>query len=366
MAKRDYYEILGVSKTASADEIKKAHRKLVRQYHPDVNKNNKQAEEKFKEVQEAYDVLSDDDEADELRPVRPRRRRRGAGGGRAATRSKPSAAPAGGGGGGGQRPVLARRAERHRRGLRPQRLRQRRRLRRHLRAALRPRRRRRGRRRRSGAARAAGRAPAAPSRSAGRTSNTPSPSRFEQAARGTTLPLQINRDGKLETIDVKIPAGVKDGSRVRIKGKGQQSAAGEPGDLFIITHVRPHAYFRREDLDILLDLPISLYEALLGTKVSVPTLDGPVTLTIPPGTSSHAKLRIKGRGVDRGEEKGDQFVVTQDRRAQGPRRRGQGTRPQAAGEAPDRRPGRREVVSMPSHDASAASCPAASFPVAIG
>ena len=72
----------------------------------------------------------------------------------------------------------------------------------------------------------------------------------------------------------------------------------------------PHPYFRRDGLDILLDLPLSLYEALLGTKVEVPTLEGPVTLTIPPGTSSGAKLRIKGRGVERGGERGDQFVVT--------------------------------------------------------
>jgi len=73
--------------------------------------------------------------------------------------------------------------------------------------------------------------------------------------------------------------------------------------------VLPHPYFRREGLDIQLDLPLSLYEALLGAKVSVPTLDGPVTLTIPPGTSSGAKLRIKGRGVERGSEKGDELVV---------------------------------------------------------
>jgi DnaJ-class molecular chaperone len=131
---------------------------------------------------------------------------------------------------------------------------------------------------------------------------------FEQAARGTNLPLQINRDGKLETIEVKIPAGVKDGSRVRIKGRGEQTG-GEPGDLFIITTVQPHPYYRRDGLDILLELPISMYEALEGTKVTVPTLDGPVTLTIPAGTSSHAKLRIKGRGIFRGDEKGDQFVV---------------------------------------------------------
>jgi DnaJ-class molecular chaperone len=133
---------------------------------------------------------------------------------------------------------------------------------------------------------------------------------FDQAARGTNLPLQINRDGRLETIDIKIPAGVKDGSRVRIKSKGQEAMGGEPGDLFIVTRVQPHAYFRRDGIDILLDVPISVYEALLGTKVDVPTLDGStVTITIPPGTSSHAKLRIKAKGVERGAEKGDQFCI---------------------------------------------------------
>jgi curved DNA-binding protein len=103
---------------------------------------------------------------------------------------------------------------------------------------------------------------------------------------------------------------VKDGSRIRIRGRGQHSPTGEAGDLYIVTRVQPHPYFRREGLDILLDVPISVYEAMLGAKVEVPTLDGPVTLTIPPGTSSHAKLRIKGRGIQRGDEKGDQFVIT--------------------------------------------------------
>ena len=124
-----------------------------------------------------------------------------------------------------------------------------------------------------------------------------------------TLPLQINRDGKIETIDVKIPAGVKEGSRVRIKARGQQVIGGEPGDLFIVTKVLEHPYFRRDSIDVLVDIPISMYEALLGTKVEVPTLDGPVSLTIPPGTSSGAKLRIKGRGIERGSEKGDQHVI---------------------------------------------------------
>src|SRR5439155_22911617 len=94
-----------------------------------------------------------------------------------------------------------------------------------------------------------------------------------------------------------------------IKGKGQDAVGAESGDLFILTRVQEHPYFCRDGLDILLDLPISMYEALLGTKVDVPTLEGRVTLTIPPGTSSHSKLRIKGRGIFRGEEKGDQFCV---------------------------------------------------------
>src|SRR5918993_452397 len=205
MAKRDYYDVLGVSKTATADEIKRAHRKLVRQYHPDVNKNNKGAEEKFKEVQEAYDVLSDAEKRTNYDQF-----------GHAGV----------GGMGGAGRPGAA-----------------------GPRARVRP---------------------MEPQR--GADVNHPVTLSFDQAARGTKIPLQINRDGRLETIDVNIPAGVNEGSKVRLKGKGQQSATGEPGDLYIITHIRPHPYFRREDLDILLDLPISLYEALNGTKVSVPTL----------------------------------------------------------------------------------------------
>jgi DnaJ-class molecular chaperone len=131
---------------------------------------------------------------------------------------------------------------------------------------------------------------------------------FAQAARGMTLPLQISRDGKIETIEVKVPAGVKEGSRIRLKGQGQQ-VNGEPGDLFIVTRVLPHPYFRRDGLDIHIDLPVSMYEAINGTKVEVPTLDGPVTITVPPGTSSGAKLRIRERGIHRGAEKGDQYSI---------------------------------------------------------
>jgi len=310
MAKRDYYEILGVPRTATADEIKKAHRKLVRKYHPDVNKNNKEAEERFKEAQEAYDVLSE-----------PGKRRNydqfghagvGAGGpsgGGADVWEQFRRAQQGGPGGAGRggayqwRPGPGVSVEDFegmgdfgdifeqlfgsrggaRGGPRP------------------------GPGPGPGFGGAGPRARPQPPR--GADVEHPVTLTFAQGARGTTLPLQINRDGRLETIDIKIPAGVKDGSRVRIKGKGQDSPGGEAGDLFIVTHVHPHEYFRRDGLDILLDLPISLYESLLGTRVEVPTLEGPVTITLPPGTSSGAKLRIKERGIHRGEEKGDQYCV---------------------------------------------------------
>jgi DnaJ-class molecular chaperone len=298
MAKRDYYESLGVSKTASADEIRKAHRKLAMKYHPDRNKNNKEAEERFKEIQEAYDVLSDASKRSNYDqfghagvgagagpnggdPYEAFRRAQagGGGGGRTTWRASPNVSvedfdPSQFGGDFGDifEQLFGGRAG-------------------------------------AGAARGGtrSRTRAAPQR--GQDFEHGVTLTFEQAARGTTLPLQITRGpGQSETIEVKIPPGVKDGSRIRIKGRGEQTA-GEPGDLFIITHVLPHPYFRREGLDIYLDLPISVYEALLGTKVSVPTLDGPVTLTVPPGTSSHARLRIKGRGVERGSERGDQYAV---------------------------------------------------------
>ncbi len=299
MAKRDYYDILGIPRTASADEIKKAHRKLVRKYHPDVNRDNPKSSDQFKEVQEAYDVLSDTTKRqnydqfghagvdagagggggpDPFEAFRRAQQSGRKGGGRRATAEDFGFGGFGGnaGGGGGNADFSSIFEQMFGGG-------------------------------RGGGGQPGGRVPreqAPPG-----DIEHPVTLTFEQAARGVTLPLQINRDGRLETIDVKIPPGVKDGSRVRIKGRGRQSDNGDGGDLYIVTTIRPHAYYRREGLDILVDLPISLYEALLGTKVEVPTLEGPVTLTIPPGTNSGAKLRIKERGIFRGSDKGDQFVV---------------------------------------------------------
>lgn len=290
MAKRDYYEILGVSKTASADEIKRAHRKLVRQHHPDVNKDNKSADGKFKEMQEAYDVLSDEQKRKSYDQyghagangdpfANMRRGQAGARSGRSSSGNSgfdPRDFSGAGGttdfsdifdqffgqGAGGTQ---------------------------------------------AGKGRGRPRAERPAQRGADIEHNVTL--NFDQAARGVTLPLQINRDGQLETIDIKVPAGVKDGSKVRLRGKGQHITQGEAGDLYIITTVRPHDFYRRDDLDVLIDVPVSVYEAILGAKVAVETLDGQVTVTIPPGTSSGAKLRIKGRGIFRGDDKGDQLCL---------------------------------------------------------
>lgn len=295
MAKKDFYEILGVSKTASADEIRQAHRKLVRKYHPDVNRSDKNAEERFKEVQEAYDVLSDETKrrnydqfghagvgmgngtggagVDPFEQFRRAQHRGGRGGSRQWRGGNNVSVEDFDFGGGGMADVFEQIFGRSgtRRG-KPQ-----------------------------------GQQPQPPQEQS-LDIEYPATLDFVQAARGTTLSLQIDRGGKVETIDVHIPAGVKDGSRVRIKGKGQH-AGRQSGDLFIITRIKPHDFFRREDLDIYIDVPLSLYEALLGAKVEVPTVDGSVTITIPPGTSSGAKLRLKGHGIDRAGEKGDQFAV---------------------------------------------------------
>ena len=293
MAKRDYYEILGVSKTSTADELRKAHRKLVRMHHPDVAKDKSKSDTKFKEIQEAYDVLSDDNKRkqyDQYGHAGPETGPQGYPTGDPFEAFRRAQAGAGARGGNGARwqtdPNVSVEDMENGGGFGD--------LFEQFFGA-------------GGRSKGAQRKPRPATR--GEDIEYPATLTFAQAARGMTLPLQINRDGKIETIDVKIPAGVKEGSRVRIKSRGQQVIGGEPGDLFIVTKVLEHPYFRRDGIDVLVDVPISMYEALLGCKVEVPTLDGPVSMTIPPGTSSGAKLRIKARGIERGPDKGDQYVI---------------------------------------------------------
>ena len=297
MAERDYYEILGVPRTATADEIKQAYRRLAKKYHPDRNRGDKTAEAKFKEVQSAYDVLGD-----------PDKRRQYDQFGSAAFSGGPFGGQGGGfhTGPGGQRVYTWRGGgadipiedwE-------------------DLFSTF-----------AGGGARGGGFFDELFGRMGGRRGGAsagprPTPGQdaehtvsltFEQAIHGTTLDLRFQDAGGQpgSTVSVKIPPGVSDGQRIRLRGKGMPGVAGgPPGDLYIICQVQPHPYFRRVGDDIYIDLPLTITEAALGSRVEIPTLDGRTTLTVPPGTPSGAKLRLKGKGVQRpGKPPGDHYAV---------------------------------------------------------
>jgi DnaJ-class molecular chaperone len=303
MAKRDYYEVLGVSRNASEDDLRKAHRKLARQYHPDVNKSSG-ATEKFKEIQEAYDTLSDKDKRriyDEFGHAGPPHATgpagaadpfeqfRRAGAGRSGWRNpNPGRGnPRGNGGSGGPGVSVDDFDNSDFASIFEQMF---------------------GGRGQGGSPFGAGGGDPRAASAKGEDLEHTVQLTFEQAAKGTSLPLRLQLGDKLEEIDVKIPPGVDDGSKVRVRGKGRPGPGGQ-GDLIIVCKVAPHPTLKREGLDISADLPISLYDALLGTKAAVHTLEGEVTLTIPPGTSSGAKLRIKGHGIKRANDTGDHYAI---------------------------------------------------------
>ncbi len=284
MAKRDYYDVLGVKRSASDAQIKSAYRKLARKYHPDVNKAS-DASDKFKEATEAYEVLSDSKKRgmyDQFGHAGPA----GGFGGRGGPQGWPggqgveiSFEDLFGGGGSGFAGM----------GLED------------IMAAL------------GGGMR--GRRGPAPRRK-GADIESHLTVAFMQAVEGMTTTIRVNRPGPrggagTETIDVKIPPGVREGSKVRVRGKGEQGPAGN-GDLYIIVHVGKHPYFRREGDDVYVDLPVRIGEAALGAAVDVPTIDGMTTVKIPPGTSGGKKLRLKGKGIKptgNRKQRGDQYVV---------------------------------------------------------
>ncbi|HUU21328.1 MAG TPA: DnaJ C-terminal domain-containing protein [Phycisphaerae bacterium] len=291
MAKRDYYEVLGVSRGAKEAQIKSAYRKLARKHHPDVSKAP-DAADKFKEATEAYDVLSD-----------PKKRQlydqfghaglSGGMGGPHQARTQWQAQP---GAGvkfdfddffGGARPAGS--------GFEGMSLDD-------ILEALR------------GGRRSHRTAADAPPRK-GPDAEYALTLDFLQAVRGTTAALQIQmpegpKGAHTETIRVKIPPGVREGSRIRVREKGHDGPGGR-GDLYIITHLTAHPYFTRDADDIYVTVPISITEAALGTKVDVPTIDGMTTVTVPAGTGSHLRLRLRGKGVPSrdGKSRGDQYVV---------------------------------------------------------
>lgn len=288
---KDFYATLGVPQDASDSEIKKAYRKLARQWHPDQNPGDEAAEKRFKEIGEANSVLSDPEQRQEYDAVRQMARggarftAGGPGGGTGGFEDIFSAfAGAGGPGGGGQRVRFSTQ------GGGPQGI--------NLEDIL------------GGMAGQGGPfggyaeygAPAGPR--PGRDVQATTSLTFRQAAAGDTVTLR-GTDGK--TITARIPAGVKDGQKIRLRGKGEPGDAGAPaGDLILQVSVEPHPVFGRDGNNLTVDLPVTFAEAALGATVEVPTLDGkPVKVRVAPGTPSGRTLRVKGRGIKTGKGAGD-------------------------------------------------------------
>lgn len=334
---KDYYKVLGVPKDASIDEIKKAYRKLARQYHPDANKGDPKAEERFKEISEAYDVLSDEKkrkEYDEARSLF------GSGGFRIPTGSGTGTTGGfpfdlgdlfGGLRTGGLGDIL-------------------------------------------GGIFGGGSRRAQPRR--GADVETEITISFTDAIRGVTVPIRLTSPGPCpschgtgaragtmprvcpncsgtgmvsrvvggfalsepcrecrgrglvvddpcpscrgsgratseRTLQVRIPAGVDDGQRIRLKGRGAPGEnGGSAGDLIVLVHVQPHKVFGRSGPNLTLTLPVTFPEAALGATIEVPTLDGPVTVKLPPGTSSGRVLRVRGKGAPRRDGSRGDLLVT--------------------------------------------------------
>lgn len=343
---KDFYKVMGVAKDAPTSDIKKAYRQLVRDLHPDHNPGNPQAEERFKEVSEAYSVLSDDKKRKEYDDMRSlmgagafrRAARMGEGGG-----GMPfdfddlmAQARAGAGGFGGQGGGLG-----------------------DLFGSF------------FGGSKRRG-----PVK--GRDVETGVELEFRDAVAGVTLPLKLRSPGecdnchgsgarpgttpqtcptcmgagvrtvnqgafslsepcrdcdavgtiiidkcpecqgsggvtKTRTLTVRIPAGVRDGQRIRLAGRGEPGTrGGAAGDLYVLVTVKPHSLFGRDGDNLLLTVPVSFTEAALGANVKVPTLDGPVTLRVPPGTPSGRTLRVRNRGVTNANGRRGDLLVTVD------------------------------------------------------
>ena len=253
MANDDYYAALGVSKNATADEIKKAYRKLAIKYHPDRNPGNKQAEEKFKKVSIAYDVLSDPEKRKNYDQFGSDFFQHGAQGGQGGF----------GGFGGGQGGASFSFEDLF------------------------------------GGGRHRGKAK-------GQDMQTELQISFDESFHGAEKKIRIDRD-----LTVRIPAGIKDGQKLRIAGAGGASpAGGEPGDLFVIIRVQENPVFSREEQNIICELPISLETAVNGGIVDVPSMKGKVRMKVPAGSQSGTMLRIRNSGFPGSKTKpqGDQFV----------------------------------------------------------
>lgn len=265
---KDYYATLGVAKGASDKDIKKAFRKLARESHPDNNPGDASAEQRFKEINEAYDVLSDPEERKEYDHVREMGYFVGGpGGGQQYVRVEDLFGGGGGGGGspfdlfGGLGDLFGRTTQR-----RPQPM-------------------------------------------PGRDLTTDVNLSFHEALAGTTKTLSMNG----ATVKVKIPQGIADRSRVRVAGKGEPGAnGGPPGDLYVRVHVAEHPIFKRSGkTDLAIEVPITFTEAALGATIDVPTLEGKTRIKIPAGTQSGQTFKVSGKGVVTPTRTGDLLVTVE-------------------------------------------------------
>jgi curved DNA-binding protein len=272
---KDYYKTLGVEQDASADEIRRAYRKLARKYHPDRSTES-DSEDRFKELGEAYEVLKDPEKRKEYDQLRAGGWRGGDDfqpppGWRGGFRDAGRAGGAGGGegfgdfsdffeslfggglggmGGGGRQRVRAK----------------------------------------------------------GRDVNATVEIDLDTAFNGGKRRITLDRGGKRQSLEVKIPAGVTPGRRIRLSGQGEPGMGGGPnGDLYMEVKIAPHPLFELDGRDVIIDLPVAPWEAALGAEVRVPTLGGKVTMNIPAGSSSGKRMRLKGRGLP-GKPAGDQIV----------------------------------------------------------
>ncbi len=286
----DHYETLGVSRQATPDEIQKAYRQMARKHHPDLNPNDTKAKEKFQQVQAAFDVLNDPQKRELYDRYGNAYETFGGGGGGGGPRpggpnpwagaGGPGAggfevnlddlfgggAGMGGGvGGGGFADLFKTFKQKNKR--------------------------------------------AAPTKGHNIEHTLTVP--FATAVLGGEAQISLQRvDGTTESLRVKIPAGIEPGKKIRLRGKGEESeSGGAAGDLLIKVDVAPHPHYRRQGNRLDVRVPITLAEAIGGAKIDLPTPNGTITLTVPPGTSSGGKLRVKGQGVKHSNgEVGDLFA----------------------------------------------------------
>jgi curved DNA-binding protein len=271
---QDYYKVLGVPKTATQDEIRKAFRKLARTHHPDVAKDKKTAEAKFKEINEANEVLSDPEKRkkyDELGADWNRPGHQGpppgwqqgggvdfgnGGGGAFSDFFEMFFGGRGGGGGKKRKPGFGAFAQR------------------------------------------------------GNDVELELPVTIEEALHGGRKAFSLDRGGRAETVTVNIPRGVRAGQKIRLTGQGSDGVGGgERGDLYLQVKIAPHVDYRADGFDLIRAVPIPVWSAVLGGEVEVPTPDGAVKMKIPAGTQPGQKFRLKGRGMPSGKDtRGDLFA----------------------------------------------------------